>query len=144
VRPGLVPRLQPTEVSILSKTEEPEKLEGRVVFQAIVDEEMLNDGGHVHGGCTATIIDMHLLDNAHLCPCDLTTGHGVFGVSQSLNTVYHSPALLGDKLRIVCTTLTVGSRIFSSRCEVRFWQSHPLALSAYVWLQRYGMVRDTD
>ncbi|KAG2073638.1 hypothetical protein BDR04DRAFT_1094596 [Suillus decipiens] len=125
-------RLQLTEVSILSKAEEPEKLEGRVVLQAIVDEEMLNDAEHVHGGCTATMIDMHI------CSCSTmpifvltasTTGHGVFGVSQSLNIVYHSPALLGDKLRIVSTTLTVGSRILSSRSEIWNVTRHRLVAS---------------
>jgi acyl-coenzyme A thioesterase 13 len=62
---------------------------------------------------------------------------GVFGVQQSLNIVFHSPGVpygqmahqlffllnhcvRGDKLRIVSTTLTLGSRARSGRCEVRF------------------------
>jgi len=65
------------------------------------------------------------------------SGRGVFGVSQSLNIVYHSPAFLyvlkstriyfplnrrvrGDKLRIVNTSMALGGRTLSCRCEVRF------------------------
>lgn len=50
----------------------------------------------------------------------------------------------GDKLRIVSTTLTLGSRAFSSRCEVRFFSESSFASSTYIWLQRYGMLRNTD
>ncbi|KAK6971335.1 hypothetical protein R3P38DRAFT_3242698 [Favolaschia claudopus] len=42
----------------------------------------------------------------------------VFTVSQSLNVVFHAPAALGETLRIVNTTLTVGSRAMSARTEV--------------------------
>ncbi|KAG2073637.1 hypothetical protein BDR04DRAFT_1094594 [Suillus decipiens] len=122
-------RLQLTEVSILSKTEEPEKLEGRVVLQATVDEGMLNGAENMHGGCTATMIDICSTMPIFVLTAS-TTGHGVFGVSQSLNIVYHSPALLGDKLRIVNTTLAVGSRALSSRCEVWNVTRHRLVASA--------------
>jgi acyl-coenzyme A thioesterase 13 len=37
-----VSRMQLTEASILSKAEEPDKLEGRVVFEVIVDEGALD------------------------------------------------------------------------------------------------------
>ncbi|KAG1750943.1 HotDog domain-containing protein [Suillus occidentalis] len=126
-------RLRLTEISILSKTEEPEKLEGRVVAQVTVDKEMLNGAENIHGGCSAMMIDMHM----HSCSSmpiyvlgASTSGHGVFGVSQSLNIVYHSPALLGDKLRIVSTTLAVGSRALSSRCEIWNATRHRLVASA--------------
>jgi len=39
-------------------------------------------------------------------------------VSQALNVVFHSPAAIGDKLRIVNTTITVGGRAMSARCEI--------------------------
>ncbi|KAG1735028.1 HotDog domain-containing protein [Suillus lakei] len=122
-------RLQLTEVSILSKTEEPEKFEGRVVIQVIVDKEMLNGAGNMHGGCSAMMIDICSSMPIYVLGAS-TTGYGVFGVSQSLNIVYHSPALLGDKIRIVSTTLTVGSRALSSRCEVWNVTRHRLVASA--------------
>ncbi|KAG2138094.1 HotDog domain-containing protein [Suillus bovinus] len=122
-------QLQLTEASILSKTEEPEKFEGRVVFQVIVNEDMLNSAQNMHGGCLAMIID-----NCSTMPIYIlgasTNGHGEFGVSQSLNIIYHSPALTGDKLRVVSTTLTIGSRALSSRCEVWNVTRHRLVASA--------------
>ncbi|OJA18087.1 hypothetical protein AZE42_04169 [Rhizopogon vesiculosus] len=53
-------RLQVTEVSILPKAEEPEKLEGRVVVEVIADGEMANHVGTLHGGVAAMLIDMHV------------------------------------------------------------------------------------
>ncbi|KAG1806439.1 HotDog domain-containing protein [Suillus plorans] len=122
-------RMQLTEASILSKTEEPEKFEGRVVVQVIVDEELLNVDENIHGGCTAMIIDICSTMPIYVLGAS-TSGHGEFGVSQSLNIVYHSPALLGDKLRVVSTTLALGSRALSSRCEVWNVTRHRLAASA--------------
>ncbi|KAG2343727.1 hypothetical protein BDR05DRAFT_962847 [Suillus weaverae] len=122
-------RLQLTEASILSKIEEPEKFEGRVVVQVIVDEEMLNIDQNMHGGCSAMMIDICSSMPIYVLGAS-TSGYGVFGVSQSLNIVYHSPALSGDKLRIVSTTLTVGSRVLSSRCEIWNVTRHRLVASA--------------
>lgn len=122
-------RLQLTEVSLLSKAEEPEKFEGRVVLQVIVDEEMLNVVKHMHGGCSAMMIDICSTMPIYVLGAS-TSGHGVFGVSQSLNIVYHSPALWGDKLRIVSTTLAIGSRALSSRCEIWNVTRHRLVASA--------------
>ncbi|KAG1768730.1 HotDog domain-containing protein [Suillus occidentalis] len=122
-------RLRLTEISILSKTEEPEKLEGRVVAQVTVDKEMLNGAENIHGGCSAMMIDICSSMPIYVLGAS-TSGHGVFGVSQSLNIVYHSPALLGDKLRIVSTTLAVGSRALSSRCEIWNATRHRLVASA--------------
>lgn len=52
-------RMQLLEASILSKAEEPDKLEGRTVFEVFVDEDVLNRSGIMHGGCLAMIIDLH-------------------------------------------------------------------------------------
>ena len=72
---------------------------------------------------------------ADIALCLHTTGKPGWNVSQSISTIYHSPAVLyvpypteallffwqlrrGDELRIVNTTLTVGSRAVSCRTEV--------------------------
>ncbi|KAG1752402.1 uncharacterized protein EDB91DRAFT_1195235, partial [Suillus paluster] len=106
---------------------------------------MLNFAGTLHGGCLAMMIDMHVssthfwLGLIRICSCSTlsiyvlgasTSGRGVFGVSQSLNIVYHSPALAGDKLHIVNITLTFGSRALSTRCEVWNVTRHRLVASA--------------
>ncbi|KAG2343721.1 hypothetical protein BDR05DRAFT_962840 [Suillus weaverae] len=122
-------RLQLTEVSILSKTEESEKFEGHVVVQVIVDEEMLNEVGTMHGGCLAMIIE--ICSGTPIYVLRASTGaFGVFGVQQSLNIMFHSPAMPGDKLRIVSTTLALGSRARSGRCEVWNVTRHRLVASA--------------
>ncbi|KAG1892005.1 hypothetical protein F4604DRAFT_2906 [Suillus subluteus] len=142
-----VSRMQLAEASTLSKAEEPNKLEGRTVFEVIVDQDMANEleVGTMHGGCLAMIIELHV-SSAHVCleliwmrSCSPTpiyvlrasTGaHGVFGVQQSLNIVFHSPAVPGDKLHIVSTTLALGSRVRSGRCEVWNVTRHRLVASA--------------
>ncbi|KIM57938.1 hypothetical protein SCLCIDRAFT_16861 [Scleroderma citrinum Foug A] len=105
------------EMSLLEVAEEPEKLEGRTVFEITVEDDMVNPAGALHGGCSALLIN-----SCSTMPIALlslaTTGRAEFGASQSLSIVYHSPAMLGDRLRIVGATLSVGSRILSSRCEI--------------------------
>ncbi|KAH6902822.1 hypothetical protein BKA70DRAFT_1374281 [Coprinopsis sp. MPI-PUGE-AT-0042] len=50
-------------------------------------------------------------------------------VSQSLNIVYHSPAALGDRIRIVNQTMTVGARAQSARTEIWNLTHHRLVSS---------------
>ncbi|KAJ6542645.1 HotDog domain-containing protein [Mycena capillaripes] len=112
-----------TEASIQKKAEEPLKQEGRVVCEIVVTEEMLNGGGNVHGGCSAFLIDV--------CStmCLLAFQAGIHTVSQSLNIVYHSPATIGETLRIVNTTMTVGARALSARTEIWNATKHRLVAS---------------
>ncbi|KAF9480158.1 hypothetical protein BDN70DRAFT_877903 [Pholiota conissans] len=110
-------RLKVTEISIQKKAEEERKLEARYVVEIIVEEDMLNGGGNIHGGCSAFLVDVC----SSLCLIALgiaTTGDIHASVSQSLNIVYHSPAQAGDKLRLVNTTLTLGARAHSVRTEI--------------------------
>ncbi|KAF5333617.1 hypothetical protein D9611_002767 [Ephemerocybe angulata] len=110
-------RLRVTEVSINQKAEAPKKLEGRVVIETIIEEDMLNGGGNIHGGCSAFLID--ICSTLALAALSLaTTQKLAFTVSQSLNVVYHSPAGLGDHIRIVNQTLTLGARAQSVRSEI--------------------------
>ncbi|TFK46945.1 hypothetical protein OE88DRAFT_1666748 [Heliocybe sulcata] len=112
-------RLKVTEVSLLPNKEERERRECRVVVELAVEDDMLNGVGTMHGGCSA-----FLIDNCSTMPLAAyslaTNGPGSLaaGVSQALNIVYHAPALLGDRLRIVSTTIAVGARVMSARCEV--------------------------
>ena len=71
-------RTMVTEVSILAKADEPERLEARVVCELDVEEgeqfqfwlcfppsndavDMINGEGNMHGGCSAFLIDMSVL-----------------------------------------------------------------------------------
>jgi len=110
-------RLLITEISVVPKAEEPKRLEGRVVCEITVEEDMLNGAGYIHGGCSAFLIDM--CTTLCMLALSMTSSGELFpSVSQSLNVVYHSPAGLGDRLRLVNTTMTLGARAHSARTEI--------------------------
>ncbi|KDR84291.1 hypothetical protein GALMADRAFT_237049 [Galerina marginata CBS 339.88] len=121
-------RLKVTELSIVKKAEEPNKVEGRAVLELDVAEDMVNGGGNMHGGCSAFLIDM--ASSFALTLMNISeTGKVLPSVSQALNIVYHSPAAIGDKLRLVNTTMTVGKRIESVRTEIWNDTHHRLVAS---------------
>ncbi|KIJ69830.1 hypothetical protein HYDPIDRAFT_35288 [Hydnomerulius pinastri MD-312] len=126
--PEIASRLVWTEISVLKKAEEPEKLEGRVVFEITVEDDMVNGRGTLHGACSGLLVD-----NCSTMPIALlglaTTGHGELGVSQSINIMFHAPAMIDDRLRIVSTTISVGSRTLSSRCEIWDVTNHRIVAS---------------
>ncbi|KIO12365.1 hypothetical protein M404DRAFT_993360 [Pisolithus tinctorius Marx 270] len=126
--PEIASRTLWKEMSVLKKAEEPGKLEGRIVYEITVEEDMINGNGALHGGCSALLVD-----NCSTMPMALlslvTTGHAEFGVSKSLNVLYHAPAMVGDRLRIVSTTLSCGSRVLTSRCEIWDATNHRLIAS---------------
>jgi len=116
------------EISWLKKPEEPERMEARVVMEGFVDDDMANSWGNLHGGCTAYLAD--ICTTMALLTFDMLTDGYRGSVSQSLNVMYHSPASIGDKVRIVNTTMTVGSRAMSARCEIWNETHHRLVASA--------------
>jgi len=121
-------RLRCTEISINKKAEEERKLEARYVVETEVAEDMLNGGGNIHGGCSAFLVD--ICSSLALFALGIENkGDVQLSVSQSLNIVYHSPAQLGDKLRIVNTTLTLGTRAHSVRTEIWNVTYHRLVVS---------------
>ncbi|KIO12364.1 hypothetical protein M404DRAFT_674051 [Pisolithus tinctorius Marx 270] len=126
--PEIASRTVWMEMSMRKKAEEPEKLEARTVFEISVGEDMVNLNGALHGGCSALLID-----NCSRMPVILlglaTTGRVEFGVSKSLNILYHGPAMVGDRLRIVSTTLSYGSRVLTSCCEIWDATNHRLVAS---------------
>ncbi|TFK24722.1 hypothetical protein FA15DRAFT_669292 [Coprinopsis marcescibilis] len=106
-----------TEVSVLEKKDEPSKLEGRVVVELDVNEEMINGGGNIHGGCSAFLVDM--CSSLAISTLGLATeGTQYPTVSQAINMIYHSPAAVGDRLRLVNTSMTLGNRAQSARTEI--------------------------
>ncbi|KAI9447712.1 hypothetical protein H4582DRAFT_1895821 [Lactarius indigo] len=83
-------------------TEAASRTEARVVCEVTVEEDMLNPGKSLH--CCSTLVF-------------IAAGRSA-GVSASMNVVYHAPAALGSKLRIVNTGMAVGARIMSARTEI--------------------------
>ncbi|KAJ7777597.1 HotDog domain-containing protein [Mycena maculata] len=124
---SILERIIVTHASVDSKAEEPLKKEGRVICELIVTEDMLNGGGNVHGGCSALLIDV--CSTLALLAYQERKKPDSVNVSQSLNIVYHSPATIGEKLRIVNTTMTVGARAMSARTEIWNATQHRLVAS---------------
>jgi len=120
-------RMKVVEISLNKKVEEERKLEARVVVEVDVTEDMLNGGGNIHGGCSAFLVDV--CSSLALIAFNLENSGDITSVSQSLNIVYHSPAQLADKLRIVNTTLTIGARAQSARTEIWNVTHHRLVVS---------------
>lgn len=108
---SLCKRLVVTEASIVPKAEEVSRTGARVVCEVTVEEDMLNPVGTMHGGCAAFLVDT----------CStltfIATGRNM-GVSATMDVIYHAPAPLGSKLRIVNTAMAVGARIMSARTEI--------------------------
>ncbi|KAJ8087159.1 hypothetical protein PM082_005987 [Marasmius tenuissimus] len=124
----ILPRMTINEISILSNLEEPTRKEARVVCTLMVESDMINGMGNLHGGCSAYLVDIcsGFSLSAYIVE---TTGKSAMHVSQAINTVYHSPAALGDKLRIVNTTVSVGKRALTARTEIWNETHHRLVVS---------------
>ena len=129
---SILKRMAVTELSVLTKAEEPQKLEARAVCELTVEEDMINGGGNIHGGCSAFLIDV--CSTLALMTLSMTNSpdadfQALRSVSQSLNVVYHSPAGLGDKIRLVNSTMTLGARAQSARTEIWNLTHHRLVAS---------------
>ncbi|OBZ66404.1 hypothetical protein A0H81_13648 [Grifola frondosa] len=92
------------------------KLEASTVSEVIVSKDMLNGAGVMHGGCVCYIIDN--CASFPLIVLGLMQNTNGVGVSQALNVLFHSPASIDTRLRITSTSVTLGGRIMTSRCEV--------------------------
>ncbi|EGO02137.1 hypothetical protein SERLA73DRAFT_120777 [Serpula lacrymans var. lacrymans S7.3] len=109
--------LELTEVSIREKAEEPSRKEGRVVCEMTVSEDMLNVRGQIHGGCIIYLVDI-CSTLAASAMSFAAGGTGNPGVSQTINTTYHAPASLGDRIKLINTSITIGGRTATASTEI--------------------------
>ncbi|KAH8825063.1 hypothetical protein DL96DRAFT_158745 [Flagelloscypha sp. PMI_526] len=109
----LIPGLIPTEVSISELNDR----ELTAVFEKDVTKDMLNNDGHVTGGCYMTLVDLctGMVIQGHLTA---VTGAPKPGVSLSLSIVVHHPAVLGDRLRIISRTSLPEDGTYTAQTEV--------------------------
>ncbi|KZV64571.1 Thioesterase/thiol ester dehydrase-isomerase [Peniophora sp. CONT] len=110
---SVVRRMSITEVSLVSKSEAPSRTESRVVCELPVASDMANAGHIMHGGCTGYLVDV--------CSTLALAAAGASAysnVTQSLNVVYHAPAPVGHRIRVINWSVAVGSRIMSARTEI--------------------------
>ncbi|KAF5371138.1 hypothetical protein D9758_004298 [Tetrapyrgos nigripes] len=90
--------------------------QAQTVFEITVQKDMCNIFGTLHGACATYIVD----------PCSVSAlvvlgaamGIDGTGVSQSMNLIWHQPAQMGTKLRVVSTSVYIEGRIRTSRCEL--------------------------
>ncbi|KAF5366126.1 hypothetical protein D9757_010941 [Collybiopsis confluens] len=88
------------------------RLEATTVAELMVSKHMLNGAGMIHGGCIA-----YLIDNTPLVVLGLVKGVNGVGVTQNMNVTFHSPAPIGTCLRIESTSVSLGGRVMTSKCE---------------------------
>ncbi|KAF9036345.1 HotDog domain-containing protein [Panaeolus papilionaceus] len=104
------------EVNINRKHERRGRLEATTIAEIQVTKHMLNGAGMLHGGCVAYLIDN--LCSTPLVVLGLIQSVNGVGVTQSMNVLFHSPAPLGTCLQIVSTSVSLGGRVMSARCEL--------------------------
>ncbi|KAJ3504101.1 hypothetical protein NLJ89_g8113 [Agrocybe chaxingu] len=119
-------RFRTTEVSI---TERPEGgLEGKIVVEVDVGEDMLNGKEEMDNGCSASLIDMCSTLALHVVVMSKTSEEYI-SVSQTMNLMYHSPAKLGDKLKLINKTIVIGDHAHSAKTEIWNATQHRLVAS---------------
>ncbi|XP_063155056.1 acyl-coenzyme A thioesterase 13 isoform X1 [Candoia aspera] len=78
---------------------------GKVVCEMKVEEQHTNRGGTLHGGLTATLVD--IVSTAAL----LHTERGAPGVSVDMNISYMSSAKIGEEILITAEVLKQGKTL---------------------------------
>ncbi|KAG6333587.1 hypothetical protein ID866_5503 [Astraeus odoratus] len=115
----------------VSKCEEKQgRMEATTVAEVVVNKTMLNGAGMLHGGCVAFLIDNCC--STPLVALGLMQNINGVGVTQAMNVVFHSPAPAGSCLRIISTSIAMGGRIMSARCEVIEKRTGRIVASAYL------------
>ncbi|KAI8982951.1 hypothetical protein BD414DRAFT_419242 [Trametes punicea] len=108
-------RLEMTEVEVYERQEDG-RTQVRMTFEIDMGEDMLNSAGNMHGGCTMFLIDV--CSSIALVALGIAIGRYANFVSQAITTVFHAPATLGSRLRIVNNTVSFGVRTVSARTEI--------------------------
>ncbi|KAF9444299.1 hypothetical protein P691DRAFT_736695 [Macrolepiota fuliginosa MF-IS2] len=118
------------DISVDCKEERKGRLEATTVAELIVTKDMLNGAGMLHGGCVA-----YLVDNCCSTPLvvmGLVQKVNGVGVTQSMNVLFHAPAPIGTCLRITSTSIALGGRVMTSRCEVTDKDTGRIIASAFL------------
>ncbi|XP_020416839.1 acyl-coenzyme A thioesterase 13 isoform X1 [Prunus persica] len=86
---------------------------GRIVCSFKVPPRLLNGGNFMHGGATATLVD--LIGSAAI----LTVGTPSFGVSVEINVSYLDSAYPGEEVEVEAKALRVGKAVGVASVELR-------------------------
>ncbi|PPQ65513.1 hypothetical protein CVT24_010809 [Panaeolus cyanescens] len=125
---NIAKRLQVKDVSILPSVDDPEKLEGIVTCEIDVTPDMCNAQGLLDQGCIVYLLD-------ECSTISMVVGNAAegrmapAGVSQTINTLFHSAATVGTTLRIINRALASGFETNSAKTEIWNKQTHRLVAS---------------
>ncbi|PBK76101.1 uncharacterized protein ARMOST_13446 [Armillaria ostoyae] len=101
------------DINVDRRLEHHGRLEATTIAEVVVSKNMLNGAGMLHGGCIT-----YLIDNTPLVVLGLVQGVNGVGVTQGMNVLFHSPASLGARIRIISSSVSLGGRVMTSRCEI--------------------------
>jgi len=118
------------EVNVNKKLERQGRLEATTIAEVAVTKHMLNGAKMLHGGCVAYLIDNCC--STPLAVLGLIQGVNGVGVTQAMNVLFHAPAPMGTCLQIISTSISLGGRVMSSRCELIDKDSGRVVASAYL------------
>ncbi|KIJ08179.1 hypothetical protein PAXINDRAFT_173060 [Paxillus involutus ATCC 200175] len=118
------------DISAYESKEKHGRMEAITTAEVVVNKSMLNGAGMLHGGCIAFLIDNCC--STPLVALGLIQNVNGVGVTQAMNVLFHSPAPPGTCLRIISTSVAMGGRIMSARCEVINKQTGSVVASAYL------------
>lgn len=91
---------------------------GQCVAEMRVAEEHINMMGTLHGGCTASLVDV-VSTVALMSQCQGLTSMPVAGVSVDLNITYLKAAKLGEDILIDAKTLKAGQNLAFLSVDIR-------------------------
>ncbi|KAF8885761.1 hypothetical protein BD779DRAFT_1532318 [Infundibulicybe gibba] len=100
----------------------------RGVCEIVVQPDMCNLYGTLHGGCSAYLIDSSCLPP--LIAQSLIAGHELPGASQAMDIRWHHPGHAGMTLQITCTTIEVRGKATTLRAEIRDKKDGRILVSA--------------
>ncbi|KIK96909.1 hypothetical protein PAXRUDRAFT_268593 [Paxillus rubicundulus Ve08.2h10] len=118
------------DISAYESKEKHGRMEAITTAEVVVNKSMLNGAGMLHGGCIAFLIDNCC--STPLVALGLIQNVNGVGVTQAMNVLFHSPAPAGTSLQIISTSIAMGGRIMSARCEVINKQTGSVVASAYL------------
>jgi acyl-coenzyme A thioesterase 13 len=77
---------------------------------------MTNRLGNLHGGCSATLVD--ILTSTILVGVGKPGVFGYGGVSRGLRLTYLRPVPAGTNIRLICEVVQIGKRMALTRAEI--------------------------
>ncbi|KAL1408020.1 hypothetical protein Q8F55_004817 [Vanrija albida] len=96
----------------------------RAVFSGVITEGMCNPLQNMHGGCSATIVDV--MTSAAIAVVSTESFWGIpmlSGVSVNLDMVYYHPGQVGKKIKIVCEVERISPTLCNTRADIVEWDT---------------------